>query len=287
LASLSDSLSGTGPPSVARFLLPGIFVPFRMHTMWKHSLIWLLLFAVVGGGCRLGSAPPEIWQAEVVASYPHDPEAYTQGLQYIDGGLYESTGLYGQSSVREVDFASGRVLRRLDLPDRVFGEGMTLLDGHIRVLTWREQMAYRIDPNRWTIIDTNSYSGEGWGLTTDGVDLIKSDGTSSLTWMDPEDLSTKRKVSVTEGKMPVMNLNELEWVDGKIFANVYMQDRIVLINPKTGKVEAQTDLAGLRSLLPLPHRAEVLNGIAWNRENGTLLVTGKNWPLLFEVRLIK
>lgn len=255
--------------------------------MWKRLWIWILVLVAGVTGCRLGPALPDSWQVEVVATHPHDPEAYTQGLQYIDGHLYESTGLYGQSSVREVELATGRVLRRINLPDRVFGEGMTLLDGHIRVLTWREQTAYRIDPEIWSIVDTNMYTGEGWGLTSDGVHLIKSDGTSRLAWIDPITFATVRTLPVIENGQPLMNLNELEWVDGKIFANVYMQDRIVLIDPRTGEVEANIELAGLRPLLPQPHRAEVLNGIAWNSENGTLLVTGKNWPLLFEIRLLK
>jgi len=258
-----------------------------MPAMLIRSWLLILFIMAVQSGCRLASSPPEKWRVEVVASYPHDPAAYTQGLNYHQNRLYESTGLYGQSSVREVELTTGKVLHRLNLLDTVFGEGMTLLNGRIWVLTWREQTAYEIDPVNWTITGSKSYIGEGWGLTSDGTDLIKSDGTSSLTWIDPTNFSVKSRRRITEGNKPVMNLNELEWVENRIFANVYMQDRIVQINPRNGKVNATIDLSGLRSLLPQPNQAEALNGIAWNAENKTLLVTGKNWPLLFELRLVK
>ncbi|HMO03107.1 MAG TPA: glutaminyl-peptide cyclotransferase [Kiritimatiellia bacterium] len=247
----------------------------------------LLLFVLASStGCSLPSLRPVAGQVELVATFPHDPEAYTQGLHAEGGRLWESTGLYGQSTVRAVDLASGTVLRKHALPASVFGEGLTRLDDVLWVLTWREQTAYALDPGTFTVLATNRYDGEGWGLTSDGTHLIKSDGTSRLTWIDPATFRTTRTLPVTENGTPLQNLNELEWVRGAIYANIYLEDRIVRINPRNGQVTASFDLRGLRALLTGQHRAEVLNGIAWNEQSGTFYLTGKWWPRLFEVRLL-
>lgn len=247
----------------------------------------MLLAAIAVAGCSSKPVAPVPGRVEVVAAFPHDPEAYTQGLQFERGRLWESTGLYGRSSVREVDPVSGVVLRQHSLPDTVFGEGLTRHGEVLCVLTWREQTAFALDPDSFAVIATNRYDGEGWGLTSDGTHLIKSDGTSRLAWIDPITLATVRTLPVTEKGQPLMNLNELEWVDDVLYANIYMEDRIVRIDPSNGQVSASFDLRGLRAHLTDPHRAEVLNGIAWNEERGTFYVTGKYWPQMFEVRLVK
>jgi glutaminyl-peptide cyclotransferase len=243
--------------------------------------LFLCALLFLTAGC---SRAPETLTAEIIASRPHDPAAYTQGLQWHDGRLWESTGLYGQSSVREVDPATGEVLRKRDLPARYFGEGLTWHEGELWLLTWREQTAFVLDPDTFATKREHTYAGEGWGLTSDGEHLIMSDGTSRLRFMAPADFSLARELAVTENGVPLSNLNELEFIDGHIFANIYLTDRIVRIDPATGQVTASLDLSALRTQLPHPHNAEVLNGITHDPATGHLLVTGKRWPLLFEIK---
>jgi glutamine cyclotransferase len=176
-------------------------------------------------------------------------------------------------------------MRRRNLPSEVFGEGLTLHHGELWVLTWREGFVYVFDPDTFDIKRTFRLNGEGWGLTSDGASLILSDGTSSLTFYEARDFTAVRRLQVTENGRPLSNLNELEYVDGQIYANVYRTDRIVRIDPQDGQVNASIELQGLRAHLPRPHRAEVLNGIAFDDTTGNFLVTGKYWPKLFELRL--
>lgn len=241
------------------------------------------MVVLLSAGC---ARPPEILTAEIISTRPHDPAAYTQGLQWHEGRLWESTGLYGQSSVREVNPATGEVIRKIDLPAQFFGEGLTWHDSALWLLTWREGTAFVLDPDTFSITREFSYPGEGWGLTSDGSHLIMSDGTSRLRFMDASTFSSVRELYVVEGDRPLSNLNELEYIEGYIFANVYMTDRIVRIDPATGRVTASIDLSALRNMLPRPHQAEVLNGIAHRSDNGHLLITGKNWPLMFELKII-
>ena len=256
---------------------------FFMKRRLRSFLLIALIFA--GYGCEYASPPPLVLSAEIVAIRPHDPDAYTQGLQWYAGQLFESTGLYGASSVREVDLANGEVLRRRDLPKVVFGEGLSLHRGDLWVLTWREGIAYVLDPASFAPKRSARYEGEGWGLTSDGTHLILSDGSSTLRFIEASDFTVVRRLRVTENGLPLRKLNELEYVAGQIFANVYGSDRIVRIDPKSGQVTASIDLKILRSHLPLPHQAEVLNGIAFDAATGNFLVTGKYWPKLFELRL--
>ncbi len=221
----------------------------------------------------------------IVATRPHDPGAFTQGFQWSDGRLYESTGLYGQSSVREIDPADGKILRRRPLAREVFGEGLTLHNGELWVLTWKENTAYVFEPATFKFLRTHTYEGEGWGLTSDGKQLIMSNGSSSLNFINPGDFSVARTLEVTDGNRPVDRLNELEWVDGVVFANVFETERIARISPESGRVTGWLDLSALRNLLPRPNRAEVLNGIAHDPATGHFWVTGKNWPLMFEIEL--
>jgi glutamine cyclotransferase len=221
----------------------------------------------------------------VVARTPHDATAYTQGLVYVDGRLYESTGLLGESQVRRVHRATGQVEAARSLADDRFGEGLTLLDGRLYQLTWQSMVGYVYDTAGLTPLDSFAYDGEGWGLTTDGSRLIMSDGTARLRFLDPATFAVVREVTVRDGGSPLSQINELEYVDGIIFANVYPSDWIVRIDPASGSVLAWIDLARLWPAEDRPPGVDVLNGIAWDASAGHLLVTGKRWPLLYALRL--
>lgn len=229
--------------------------------------------------------PPQILSHEVISTRPHDPSAFTQGLQLVGGRLFESTGQYGASTVREVDPLTGKILRSRALSAREFGEGLTHFKNELWVLTWKEQTVHVFDPDSLKPLRKFNYQGEGWGLTNDGNDLIMSNGSDVLQWMNASDFSVVRRVHVTDAGNPVNMLNELEWVNGEIFANIFMTERIARIDPKSGRVTGWLDLKNLRSQLAKPHRAEVLNGIAHDAKTGNFLITGKYWPALFEVQV--
>jgi glutaminyl-peptide cyclotransferase len=221
----------------------------------------------------------------VVQRYPHDVQAYTQGLFFVNGQLYESTGVVGQSDLRKVDLRTGAVERRRGIPAPFFGEGSVELGGRIYMLTWREQRAFVFDLATLEPRDTLTYPGEGWGLTTDGTTLYMSDGTARIRVLDPRTFTVRRTFDVKDGDAPVSQLNELEWVNGELYANIWYSDRIARIDPTTGKVVGWIDLAGL---LPASQRGaddHVLNGIAYDTVAKKLYVTGKRWPTLFEIRL--
>ena len=222
---------------------------------------------------------------EVVHVYPHDPAAYTQGLIYKDGHLYESTGREGKSSLRMVDLNTGQVLQRYDLPADLFGEGLTDWDSNLIQLTWTTGKAFVYDSFTFGLRHTFRYNGEGWGLTHDTNSLIMSDGTSILRFLDARTFHELRRVPVLdEDKKPVRNLNELEYIRGEIYANVCQTDRIVRISPRNGRVLGWIDLTGLIEK-PADQEA-VLNGIAYDDKAGRLFVTGKLWPKLFEIRVV-
>lgn len=230
---------------------------------------------------------PPVEVFEVVRAYPHDPGAFTQGLVIADGRLFESTGRY-PSTVREVRLEDGEIIAMAELDMVYFGEGLTELDGRLYSLTWRNGEGFVWDPDALTTpVAGFTYEGEGWGLTDDGESLILSDGTPVIRFIDPETFEVTREITATFRGRPVSRLNELEWVDGQILANLWLQDLIVRIDPETGVVVGVIDLTGL---LPEEARADpeedVLNGIAWDEEGRRLFVTGKNWPTLFEIRLI-
>jgi glutaminyl-peptide cyclotransferase len=222
---------------------------------------------------------------EIVNAWPHDPQAFTQGLVYLDGQLLESTGLNGRSSLRRIELATGRVLKKINLPAEYFGEGMTILRDRIYQLTWQHQKGFVYDLATLSPVREFTYTGEGWGLTTDGSALILSDGTPTLRFLDPETSAVLRTVSVTIDGRPLPQLNELEFVDGEIFANIWQTHTIVRIDPATGRVTGTIDLTGI--LPPQERRpdTDVLNGIAYDPATKRLFVTGKNWPRLFEVKL--
>ena len=218
--------------------------------------------------------------------YPHDPQAYTQGLIYLDGHLYESTGRNGHSTLRMVDLDSGRVLQSNPLPAKCFGEGLTDWGSHLIQLTWQSHVGFVYDRFSFRVIRTFFYPWEGWGLTHDSRHLILSDGTSVLHLLDPSTFQEAGKISVTDQGQPVLNLNELEYIHGEIYANVWQTDRIARISPATGQVLAWIDLSGL---LPSAERQDsnaVLNGIAYDSQHDRLFVTGKLWPRLYQIRLV-
>lgn len=230
------------------------------------------------------SAKVERYKIEVVKAYPHDTGSYTQGLFWHDGSLYESTGLNGKSTFRKVDLQSGQALTKLPFNRKYFVEGSVILGDKLYILTWTNKMIFIYDANTLEYRSTYSYPREGWGLTTDGKSLISSDGSSRIYFLTPE-LKFERSINVTLNGRAVRYLNELEWIDGRIWANVYTTDTIVIINPDTGIVEATVDCEGL-----LPERlrtsdTDVLNGIAVDSE-GRIFLTGKNWPELYEVKLV-
>lgn len=218
----------------------------------------------------------------VTAKFPHDPTAYTQGLLLDKGVLYESTGLYGHSDVRRVDLKSGRVLASRKLADNRFGEGLALLNGRLYQLTWKEGVAYTYDPATLAPGDSFRYGGEGWGLTTDGTSLIMSDGSDSLRYLSPT-FKVQRTVHVKYNNQPLSQLNELEYVHGDLLANVYQTDWVLRIDPQTGVVRQLLDFSDLYP--KRPETAEVMNGISIAPDSGQLLLTGKLWPVMFEVRL--
>lgn len=223
---------------------------------------------------------------EVVRSWPHDRGAFTQGLLVRNGNLLESTGLNGRSSLREVELSTGRVLKQVPVSREYFAEGLTVIGDRAYQLTWQSQRGFVYDADTFRMLDTFTYEGEGWGLATDGRQLVLSDGTNRIRFLDPATFKVVRTIDVTlEGK-PLDRLNELEWINGEIFANVWQTDNVVRIDPATGKVRGVIDFSGL---LPrgeyIPGETDVLNGIAFDAANGRLLVTGKQWPKLYEVRL--
>jgi len=240
------------------------------------------IMTVIAGQRVKDEAP--VARFEVVRSYPHDPQAFTQGLVFLDGVLYEGTGLNGRSGIRRVRLEHGEVLKLQKLEDRHFGEGIAVVGDSIVQLTWKSGVGFVYDRNTFQRTKTFNYSGEGWGLTYDGTRLIMSDGTASLRFLDPTSLKEIGRLEVRDGGRPVQQLNELEVVKGEIYANVWGTDRIARISPKTGAVIGWIDLTGILSPRD-PASTDVLNGIAYDAAKDRLFVTGKLWPKLFEIRV--
>jgi glutamine cyclotransferase len=238
----------------------------------KLTLIPVLALLLLGAGFR------------IVHTYPHDPHAYTQGLLFHNGVLYESTGVEGESSVRKVDIATGKVLQKIDLPSAYFGEGLVLWKDKLIQLTWRSRIGFVYDLATFKQLRTFSYSREGWGITHDGKRLIMSDGSAYLFFWDPETFRETGSLEVTDKGQPVTNLNELEYIHGEIYANIYQTDRIARISPSTGRVLAWIDLPGLLTASQRAH-TDVLNGIAYDAKQSRLFITGKYWPKLFEIQV--
>lgn len=232
----------------------------------------------------LSDLEPTQLSYQVVASYPHDKKSYTQGLQWEQGRFYESAGLYGQSSLRYVDVRTGRVLRSDVVDDHYFAEGIALVGDSLYMLTWREKTGFIYNKNTFEKIQSFSYETEGWGLCYDGTNLIMSDGTEYLYFYNPKNFSLIKKIAVFDNLGAVSMLNELEYVNGFVYANVYQTDKIVKINPGNGKVAAEIDFSHILPTTYVPE-VDVLNGIAWNPETDRFYITGKLWPFIYEVRL--
>src|ERR1700704_142237 len=229
--------------------------------------------------------PPE-YTFKVVQTFSHDPTAFTQGLAYSNGLLYEGTGLKGRSSLRKVRLETGEIVQRVDLAPEFFGEGITVLKNEVMQLTWQSQTGFVYNVKDFRLLRRFSYSGEGWGLTTDGHQIFMSDGTSAIRVLDPNTLAEKRRFTVHDGNTPIDRLNELEFVDGEIFANVWQTNRIARISPQTGKVVGWIDLTGLLSPIYRLQSGGGRNGTAYDAQHRRLFVTGKLWPNVFEIRVI-
>ncbi|WP_299051170.1 glutaminyl-peptide cyclotransferase [uncultured Polaribacter sp.] len=267
------------------------------YGLGKHSVSALVFFddkskKINNSFEVLANKKPLVYKYKIINTYPHDTKAYTQGLEYYNGYLYETTGRRGQSSLRKVDIKTGKVLQKTDLDKQYFGEGMTIFNNKIYWLTWQAKkgFVYNLDTFEQEREFTYHKSKEGWGLTNNGVELIKSDGTNRIWFLDPETLQEKRFLQVYTNKYAIANINELELIEGKLYANKYQQNTITIIDAKTGIVEGLVDLRPLEKEMKktqnLKPQDEVLNGIAYDKENDRLFVTGKNWGKLFEIELI-
>jgi glutamine cyclotransferase len=255
-----------------------------------HFLLVLFLLGASSAHSRNKEKimPPKQLNYVLVQQYPHDPRAFTQGLAWNEGQVYEGTGLYGHSSLRRVDLKTGLVHRQRNYTRKYFGEGITVFQGKIYQLTWKNNKVFLFDKKDFSLLRTWSYSREGWGITHNGKELITSDGTAQLCFLDPESLQEKRRILVQDDQGPVDRLNELEYVRGTIYANVWMTNRIALIRHQDGIVLAWLDLSRLAQQVQSiwKGKADVLNGIMYDPKNDRLFVTGKLWPALFEIKVV-
>ncbi|HRR05609.1 MAG TPA: glutaminyl-peptide cyclotransferase [Candidatus Woesebacteria bacterium] len=253
-----------------------------MQHHFSISLIIFLLFLILSSETSPSAITPN-YTYKIINTYPHDRAAFTQGLIFNDGFLYESTGLYGRSSLRKVNLKTGMILKKHLLPPLVFAEGITLLGTKIIQLTWKSKMGFVYNKENFEVLQTFHYPTEGWGITNDGKQLIMSDGSSTLFFLDPETFKEIDKIDVRDQEgAAVKGINELEYIKGEIFANIWPTMRIARISPKTGKVMGWIDLAGV---VPLEKDTDVLNGIAYDEKNDRLFVTGKLWPKVFEIKI--
>lgn len=239
----------------------------------------------------LNTVAPKVYKYEIVNTYPHDVSSYTQGLEFKDGILYESAGQYGESSLMQTNFETGEIIKNIDLEDKFFAEGLTIINNKLFQLTWRENVGFVYNPETLEKTDSFTYneSKEGWGLCNDGNVIYKSDGTSKIWTLDPETLAETDYIEITDNKKVRREFNELEWVNGKIYANTYQYDSIAIIDPESGAIEAVIDLRSLKNKVQndLDKDNEVLNGIAYKADEDRLFVTGKHWNKLFEIKIIK
>ncbi|NNE32012.1 MAG: glutaminyl-peptide cyclotransferase [Winogradskyella sp.] len=235
------------------------------------------------------NSTPAIYTYEIVNTYPHDISSYTQGLEFYNGHLYESTGQRQESKLRKIDYKTGEVLKNLQLADQYFGEGLTILNNKIYQLTWQSNIGFIYNIDTFEKLSSFKYgkSKEGWGLCNDGKTLYKSDGTEKIWFLNPDNLTEEGFIQVYTNKGKIPSLNELEWVDGMIYANIYQRNGVAIINPENGGVKGVIDFKPLKELVTQHSELDVLNGIAYHPERGTIFVTGKNWDKLFEVKIIE
>jgi len=267
----------------------------------KFPLILVLALAMSSFQCGAGAnndVPPKAapssdngpvpkYGYQIVNIWPHDSNAFTQGLILMDGKLLESTGEEGRSSLRRVELETGKVLKKVDVPVPYFAEGIAMLNGKVYQLTWQHHIGFIYDAQTFERTGQFNYAGEGWGLTTDGQSLILSDGSTRIRFINPADFTVTKTISVIDGSTPIDQLNELEYVNGEIYANVWHDNRIAVIDPQNGHVKSWIDLNGLMPEGELHDPEAVLNGIAYDQANNKLFVTGKLWPRLFEIRIKK
>jgi glutaminyl-peptide cyclotransferase len=249
-------------------------------------VIAIVLVAVVAwvAVSNLGKkqAGPTLYTYQITNTYPHDPSAFTEGLVFADGVLYESTGIYGASTLRQVNLETGSVTKQYSLPELYFGEGLTVVNDSLIQLTWQNNVGFVYDKQTFAVKGNFSYPTEGWGLTFNGTDLVISDGTANLYFLDPASFQRVGQVSVHDGNNSVANLNELEYVNGDVYANIWLEQKIAIINPQTGLVKGWIDLSGIyQSNVP----DDVLNGIAYDAQTHRLFVTGKGWPSIYQITL--
>ena len=239
----------------------------------------------------LSPSAPKLFTYKIINEYPHDINSYTQGLEFYDNRLFESIGLRGKSALKELEYKSGEVYRNLPIDDAYFAEGLTILNQKIYQLTWQSKIGFIYDLSNFKLIDSFKYnkSVEGWGLCNDGNFIYKSDGTSKIWVIDPDSLNEIGFIQVTTNKSIISKINEMEWINGKIYANTYQfnKDVVLIIDPKTGMVEGVVDLNGLKKKVINHPKIDVLNGIAYNKNSKTIFLTGKNWSKLFEVQIIR
>jgi len=268
----------------------------KTRPMARLLLLVLLAAALTAGSASADkvdidsftSSSIKTYSYRIINSYPHDPNAFTQGLEYDDGLLYEGTGGYGQSSLRRVDIQTGRVVDIVHLEDEFFAEGIAIWKDRIIQLTWRSYQGFVWDKENLTQTGSFSYRKEGWGITSDATRLIMSDGSDALYFLDPSDYSLQGSIRVTADGEPVKGLNELEYINGMIYANLWPSTWIAIISPDTGEVTGRIDLSGIMDEGGIPkRRVDVLNGIAYDPSEGRLFVTGKLWPSLFEIELVE
>lgn len=237
----------------------------------------------------LSNVAPKVYTFNIINEYPHDITSYTQGLEFYNGELYESTGQKGQSKLRKIDYKTGEVLKNLDLSNEFFGEGLTILDDKIYQLTWQGGTGFIYDVNTFDRTGSFKYgvSKEGWGLCNDSHKIYKSDGTENIWILDTDTLIETNKIQAYTNKGKIIGLNEMEWINGKIYANRYQKNGVAIINPENGAIEAVIDFSSLKNKVRQHQRLDVLNGIAYNPETNTIFVTGKNWNKLFEVEIVE
>ncbi len=237
----------------------------------------------------LNSEPPKVYTYKIINEYPHDITSYTQGLEFFNGELFESTGQRGESKLRKVNYKTGEVLKNIDLAKEYFGEGLTILNNNIYQLTWQSGVGFVYDLETFDKKSSFNYgkSKEGWGLCNDGKNIYKSDGTDKIWILDSKTLAEQEYIQTYTNKGKIVGMNELEWVEGKIYANRYQLDGVAIINPKNGAVEGVIDFRSLKKKVTQHKGLDVLNGIAYNPETKTLFVTGKRWDKLFEIEIIE
>jgi glutamine cyclotransferase len=263
----------------------------------RGGLILVLALSLTYFNCQTGpnanllanrspeNAIVQKYSYQIVNVWPHDSGAFTQGLEFHDGKLLESTGQEGRSSLRVEELETGKILKQVDVPLPYFAEGITLLNGKIYQLTWQHQVGFIYNASSLERVGQFTYSGEGWGLTNDGKSLILSDGSNRIRFLDPDTYQVRKTITVLDGNAAVNEINELEYIHREIYANIWHDDRIAIINPETGRVDGWIDLKGLLPPTAVSDEEAVLNGIAYDEKNDRIFVTGKLWPNLFEIRL--